>query len=387
MPNSFYPIRRENNRLGVGCLLLLGCLGGCGQMVDFPGDIGVAQDMAPEQDMAPDMGTPLVCPYGYQKFDGRHCLAMPTDVAFCINGSLDGGVVACSSVLPSDDYYGQDGHYPKGSFSFTPPPPDAGALPTVVDNLSSRVWTQKYTVICDQLPSADGWRWPTVLELAGLLSFADPAPDPLTPCLMHAPELEWGSPMDPKYYQIECSAQEWTAESLQLIGPLQRWYLDFNYPSVDDIGASHTLSGYGQGQTSVIFPTRCVHSDPPGTPDRFSQMVDGVYDQVTGLLWEMPVPTTMGTWVAALKYCKNKGAGWRLPNAKEAMTIFDYADPNPPIHFAAFGDKTISLDFWTSTPVRDGLNAYHIDSNGYLGWGLMGHNDNSHAALCIKEVP
>ena len=58
----------------------------------------------------------------------------------------------------------------------------------------------------------------------------------------------------------------------------------------------------------------------------------------------------IATWTAAIDYCEAlglAGAGWRLPNKKELLSLVDYAVYNPSI--SSTFNNTISGYYWSST--------------------------------------
>lgn len=75
-----------------------------------------------------------------------------------------------------------------------------------------------------------------------------------------------------------------------------------------------------------------------------------VVDNVTNLAWEQPIGSASMDQVAALKYCADKGGGWRLPTMVELYSLVDFTRSDPAIDIAAF-PNTPSSYFWTSTAV------------------------------------
>jgi hypothetical protein len=82
-----------------------------------------------------------------------------------------------------------------------------------------------------------------------------------------------------------------------------------------------------------------------------------VRDTKTGLTWQQ---TTTGggtyTWDAAKTFCSGLGSGWRLPTAKELLTLVDaqayHAEATTTvIDNAAFPATSVDVDWWSSTTV------------------------------------
>jgi hypothetical protein len=95
---------------------------------------------------------------------------------------------------------------------------------------------------------------------------------------------------------------------------------------------------------------------PPG---RYSASGGEVVDTATHLTWQQTVPTTGGdggdgrsTWADAKSYCASLGGGYRLPTAKELLTIVDFSQANPAIDTSADAFPNTPPDlFWTATPL------------------------------------
>jgi len=65
-----------------------------------------------------------------------------------------------------------------------------------------------------------------------------------------------------------------------------------------------------------------------GLKNRYSRndVLEEVYDDVSGLVWQdnSMVEVERYSWSKALKYCSNRGKGWRVPTRKELIGIVDY---------------------------------------------------------------
>jgi hypothetical protein len=115
------------------------------------------------------------------------------------------------------------------------------------------------------------------------------------------------------------------------------------------------------GQDGVLGTNnvRCARGPasarPPAVPPARYMIDSGtVYDNETSLTWQQTVPSQTFAWADAKAYCANLsrgGAGsWRLPTAKELLTLVDVARPTVPvIDCEAFPD-TPADDEWSATP-------------------------------------
>ncbi len=99
-----------------------------------------------------------------------------------------------------------------------------------------------------------------------------------------------------------------------------------------------------------------------------------VRDTRTGLIWQQ---TTTGgltyTWDAANSLCSGLGSGWRLPTAKELLTLVDVQAyraeaTTAMIDTAAFPATWVDVGWWSSTPlVTANSEAWALDfSDGEL---------------------
>jgi hypothetical protein len=119
-----------------------------------------------------------------------------------------------------------------------------------------------------------------------------------------------------------------------------------------------------------------VRADAP--PGRYTASGGTVVDNATQLTWQQLVATSGGddgagrsTWANANGYCASLGGGYRLPTAKELLTIVDFSKANPAIDTSAsaFPD-TPPEEFWTATPLAGSppTSAWFISFvDGYAG--------------------
>ena len=126
---------------------------------------------------------------------------------------------------------------------------------------------------------------------------------------------------------------------------------------------------------SVLVSSPARADAPPG---RYTASGGTVVDNATHLTWQQVVATSGGddgagrsTWANAKCYCAGQGGGYRLPTAKELLTIVDFSRSNPAIDTSpgAF-PNTPSDRFWTATPLAGSppANAWFISFiDGYAG--------------------
>lgn len=135
---------------------------------------------------------------------------------------------------------------------------------------------------------------------------------------------------------------------------------------------------------------------PADSQPSYTDNGDGtVTDNRTGLMWVRdPVAASISaadTWENAINACEsgigNAGtyAGytdWRLPNAKELVSIADYSGANPTIN-ATYFLNTVSASYWSSTSVQ-ALSIYAWILN--FANGTLGPNDKISAVYvrCVR---
>ena len=86
-----------------------------------------------------------------------------------------------------------------------------------------------------------------------------------------------------------------------------------------------------------------------------------VYDAFTKLTWQQSSPSTTYTQAAATGHCASlslAGSGWRLPTAKELVTIIDVSETTM-IDITAF-QGSLQLPFWSVTQVSGGQSGYQV---------------------------
>ncbi len=95
----------------------------------------------------------------------------------------------------------------------------------------------------------------------------------------------------------------------------------------------------------------------PAAQAGFIDNGDGtVTDNGTGLMWQQATDNGTYTWEQALAYCETLDiAGhtdWRMPNAKELVSLVDSSRTNPCIDISYF-PVTFSARYWSSTTERN----------------------------------
>jgi hypothetical protein len=127
----------------------------------------------------------------------------------------------------------------------------------------------------------------------------------------------------------------------------------------------------------VVNAIRCVRTEVPPArvlvpPARYTVAAGTVLDVQTNLTWQQtPGPVTTG-WAAAKSYCAAlslDGPGaWRLPTAKELVTLVDAVLPAPPAIDPTAFPGAAPLPFWSTTPIAtQPTHPWGLDfSRGYI---------------------
>ena len=243
---------------------------------------------------------------------------------------------------------------------------DATTQGQVTDSVSRLVWQQTVTGTSFAIEDAAeycankgaGWHLPNLLELISLvdLSRVDPSIDPVA--FPNAPNLRfWTS----NRYVDEANSN---------------WFVQF------DLGTPSTNVATSTNRV------RCVKAPSPRcyrTGQRFEVVAGGaVVDNKTGLTWQQGVSPLTKNWTDAKSYCAGLGAGFRLPSAKEALTIIDYskATGTAMIDLTAF-PGTPAAAFWTaSVDVKTAGNAWNV----YVNYGRLSTDKTTSAyqVRCVK---
>jgi len=114
-------------------------------------------------------------------------------------------------------------------------------------------------------------------------------------------------------------------------------------------------------------------------------------DDRTGLMWVTDSGAATYSWTDALASCENlvfaSYSDWRLPNARELMSLVDYGVSAGPTLSAAFFPGTQANYYWTSsTYVQDPSLAWYVD---FLA-GYVNRDDKAggaNYARCVRGGP
>jgi Protein of unknown function (DUF1566) len=244
----------------------------------------------------------------------------------CINGAI---VAPCPS--PMNDYYGQDGNYQIAVPVYT-----VDDL-TVTDSITQLVWEKAAEDVNFSLDAAaqhcaefsaslvgghDDWRLPTRRELVSILDYGDEKtlPEEFT----------------------SFSGFYWSSNEVA-IDPDRAWV----------VWTSNGFIGYALKTQQTDGRALCVRSEQPIPAPSFLNLGQVVLDQTTGLFWQRQAATADMTWSNALQHCEeieiDGKSDWRLPSAKELLSLVDDTRSGPAIDQSIF-PETQSRPYWSSTP-------------------------------------
>lgn len=232
---------------------------------------------------------------------------------------------------------------------------------TVSDAVTRLMWQQQVPVTGG--PSEDGnltwtaandycatlsasghadWRLPSEIELVSLLDYSN---------------LGQGHPsIDSTVFPDTSLAAFWSSTPLAGADTNQ-WtvYFDAGFTYAYDV------STVARVRCVRLNPARAASADGAGAPlGRYTAQGPVVIDNLTHLTWQAVVATSGGqdgagrsTWADAKSTCATLGGGYRLPTAKELLTLIDFSRTSPAIDtsLGAFPD-TPPEPFWTATPLQ-----------------------------------
>jgi hypothetical protein len=245
---------------------------------------------------------------------------------------------------------------------------------TVTDDVTALMWQQAspssaYTwadaqAYCTSLTLGGhgDWRLATYIEMISILDYAHDLPS-----------------IDPTAFPATAPTEFWSATPIAST-PSNAWEIFFGGGDTGDAPMAEAL-----------FP-RCVRGSPPVSSPalpmgRYTVANGTVYDTRTRLSWQQAVSSATHTWADAKSYCASlnlNGAGaWRLPTAKELMTIVDVTKPTaPPIDCAAFPGATATR-FWSSTPFV-GLTSVAWGVYFYLPYTTTFDVSSPNSVRCVR---
>ncbi|MFC1591221.1 DUF1566 domain-containing protein [Thermodesulfobacteriota bacterium] len=289
--------------------------------------------------------------------------AMPvpdTGVIKCYDNSAE---IPCPN--PGELFYGQDAQYGTNLQSFT----DL-SNGIVRDNVTGLEWQQAtagtYTweeafAYCDtlNLGEHDGWRLPTIHELATLVDSSIAYPGPT---------------INTTFFPDTVAHVYWSSTS-------QTTETAFNVYFMNG-GISH-----GNVLKTMNYSVRAVRSGQTIIND-FVDNGDGtVTDQATGLMWQQGASPDLFTWEQAISYCDGLElagyADWRLPDRNELLTIVDFDMENPSINTTFFPD-TVAHAYWSSTTFA--LYSHYVWLVYFISGGVTDDNkDHIHYVRAVRS--
>ncbi|WP_437972457.1 DUF1566 domain-containing protein [Sorangium sp. So ce260] len=244
----------------------------------------------------------------------------------------DGTTVLEACPGPSEPFFGQDGNYEIAVPSYTE------GDGTVTDSVTGLTWekvtesgpltqsaAQEHcaTLSADRVGGIAAWRLPTRRELVSILDFGHTTA---------FPDIFFTSAPDSFYW----SATDVATDSRFAWGVL----------------ASDASVGFFPKDMSGARAL-CIGGEGGMAPPDLSFGEDWVLDRLTGLVWQRQASLTRFIWSGALEHCEELTlagkSDWRLPNAKELLSIIDDRLSGPAIDREAF-PGTPSDVFWSSTP-------------------------------------
>ncbi len=276
----------------------------------------------------------------------------------CSNGAT---VITCPTTGPLST---QDG------VKQEPVPSYSVAGNEVTDPVTGLVWTKDYLNADDHAKVGTrcktkyglSWRLPSAGELSTLIDYGRPEPT-----------------IDQTFTMPSAANRSfWTSSSFNVTATTSHVHIDFKDGLVYDVGKNSTPR-FG----------RCVKNDLVG---KFTADPCGVVtDSKTRLMWPNVVDNGQShNWTSALAYCDGFiHAGhedWRVPTAKELLTIVKEGGSAPHIDTVLFGN-TPKLGHWTSTPYQpDPSQAWFVDFNAAAS-GLVGHDmtTSPYPVRCVRD--
>ena len=128
---------------------------------------------------------------------------------------------------------------------------------------------------------------------------------------------------------------------------------------------------------------------PCGTFQRFVVSEDGteVCDNTTGLIWQQTPDNSFLGQVDAIALCPTLGAGYRLSEIKELISLVDYSQFNPALPTDhPFSGVVSGVFYWSaSTEVGGPQRGWAVDlSDGNVSGRVK---TNSNFVWCVRQLP
>jgi hypothetical protein len=365
--------------IALASAMTLGC-GGPGLSSSSPAEAGGGSDssgivaMASDSDTTEGVGAP--------------------DAGGQDGGSQDAQVVRCASSVGSEQDGGanvvcftescQDGNWaewpmPNGAVDVANGAPNLESYTvngdgTVTDDLTGLMWQQMlapspYTwadaqTFCSNLTLSTyhDWRLPTFIEAVSLIDYSQSPPAVSLTAFPGTPWVDvWSS----------------TPFAAALSDAREVYFSSGDTGHDPVLGTNYVLCARGPaGATSPAIP-----------PARYTFGTGTVYDNKTGLTWQRAMSSQTFDWADAKSYCANFSVGdagaWRLPTAKELLTLVDVARSTiPTIDCDAFPDASAD-DEWSATPTSGYSNlAWVVNFNA--GYPISRAVSSSRHVRCVR---
>jgi hypothetical protein len=205
------------------------------------------------------------------------------------------------------------------------------------------------------------WRLPAYVELVSIVDYSRALPA-----------------LDPTAFPSALPVDVWTS-TLFAQDTTSAWEVYF------------TAGDSSQDPLSGTNSIRCVRgpdgaSSPAVPPGRYVIGSGQVHDTKTGLTWQGDAPAGMFAWADARAYCAgltDGGTGWRLPTAKELLTIVDVTRAvAPTIDCEAFPAAGAGRA-WSATVVAGApTDAWAVDF--LIGYTLSVDASTPLGARCVR---
>jgi hypothetical protein len=288
-----------------------------------------------------------------------YAFTMPdTGETTCYDAS--GNVISCVGT-------GQDGEHIINPMVYT----DNGDG-TVTDKVTGLMWQKQ--------DPGTAMTWSTAVAYCGSLNLAGhsdwrlPSTTELLSIVNASLSSETAIMTNTTYFQGPLTAASYWTSIVAAWDSASAWYIAFG-------------GGYdGITSQTQTMDARCVRGAPTGE-DEFTDNNNGtVTDNVTGLMWQQTGPSSTMTWANALTYCNGLSlaghADWRLPNAKDLASIFDYNESAPSIDTTFFPDGG-GIDWSSTTDSEIGNKAWAVDFY-YNGISPFYSKTSANSVRCMR---